>query len=49
MKIHTGMVIETIPEVKQMANEIKHRTGKPIKEIIQRLIREEFQRMGDMK
>jgi hypothetical protein len=38
MKVHTRMMFETMPEVKQMANEIKHRTGKSIKEIIEKLI-----------
>lgn len=46
MKVHTRIVIDADPEVKHMANEIKNITGTSIKEIIETLIRQEYQRMN---
>jgi hypothetical protein len=46
LKVHTRMVIETDPDVKKMANEIKYITGRPIKQIIETLIRQEHQKLG---
>lgn len=43
LKVHTRIVIEAEPEVKQMVNKIKERTGKSIKEIVETLIRQEYQ------
>lgn len=45
MKIHARMVIETDPKIKQMANYIKYATGCSIKEIIEKLISQEFLRV----
>lgn len=45
LKIHVRMVIEAEPEVKQMVNKIKQTTGKSIKEIVETLIRQEYQRL----
>lgn len=44
MKAHARMVIETEPDVKKMANEIKYITGCSIKEIIENLIRQDIKR-----
>lgn len=46
MKVHARMVIDADPEVKMMANEIKLVTGRSIKEIIESLIRQEYQRLN---
>ena len=35
MKVHVRLVIETDPDFKKMASEIKHITGRFIKEIIE--------------
>jgi hypothetical protein len=45
LKVHARMVIETDPDVKKMANEIKYITGRSIKEIIETLIRQEYQKV----
>jgi hypothetical protein len=44
MKVHTRIVIETDPEVKQMVDKIKHMTGKSIKNIMETLIRDEYKK-----
>ncbi|MEH7097962.1 hypothetical protein [Neobacillus vireti] len=45
MKVHTRLVINAEPEVKEMVNQIKHVTKKSIKEIVDTLIRQQFQRI----
>jgi hypothetical protein len=45
MKVHARMVIDANPDIKKMANEIKHITGRSIKEIIETLIRQEYQKV----
>ncbi|MEW9674029.1 hypothetical protein [Ammoniphilus sp. 3BR4] len=45
MKVHARLVIDAEPEVKEMVNQIKHATGKSIKEIVETLIRQEYQRL----
>jgi hypothetical protein len=40
------MVIEAQPEVKQMITKIKEQTGKSIKDIVENLIRQEYQRLN---
>lgn len=46
VKVHARMVIEAEPEVKQMVNKIKQTTGKSMKEIVETLIRQEYQRLS---
>lgn len=43
--MHARIVIEADPEVKKMVNQLKQVTGKSIKEIIEKLIRQEYQRL----
>ncbi|WP_342048341.1 ribbon-helix-helix protein, CopG family [Bacillus sp. OTU530] len=45
MKVHARIVIEADPEVKRMVNQLKQATGSSIKEIIEKLIRQEYQRL----
>ena len=46
LNVHTRIVIETDPDVKKMANEIKYITGRSIKQIIENLIRQEHQKVA---
>lgn len=46
MKVHTRIVIEVVPEVKTMVNKIEQNTGKSIKEIVETLISQEYQRLN---
>lgn len=45
MKVHARIVIEADPEVKQMMDLMKRKTGKSMKQIVEDLIRKEYQRM----
>jgi hypothetical protein len=45
LKVHARIVIEADPEVKKMVNQIKQVTGRSIKEIVEKLIRQDYKRL----
>jgi hypothetical protein len=45
LKVHARIIIEADPEVKKMVNQIKQVTGRSIKEIVGKLIRQEYKRL----
>ncbi|WP_367760837.1 hypothetical protein [Ammoniphilus sp. 3BR4] len=46
LKVHARIVIEAKPEVKQMITKIKEHTGKSIKDVVENLICQEYQRLN---